>query len=113
MGERSQFTAWYQLASWKKRRKHQLMVEPLCRMCAKEGKTVPATIVDHIEPHRGDYNKFRLTPLQSLCVGHHNRYKQRMEVIGYAPDVGEDGWPLDKNHPSNIALAKARKIDFA
>jgi hypothetical protein len=38
MADRSQFTSWYQTASWKRRRKHQLMIEPMCRMCAKEGK---------------------------------------------------------------------------
>jgi hypothetical protein len=108
MGERSQFTKWYKTASWERRRKHQLQIEPLCRMCSKEGKVVRASIVDHVTPHRGDYNKFRLTPLQSLCVGHHNRYKQQLEVVGFAPDVDEDGWPTDPAHPTNVALAKAK-----
>jgi hypothetical protein len=97
---------WYRTASWERRRKHQLQIAPLCEMCAKEGKVVPATIVDHTVPHRGDYNAFRLTPLQSLCVGHHNRCKQRLEVTGFAPDCDEDGWPVDPNHPSNVALRR-------
>jgi hypothetical protein len=29
-------------------------------MCLAAGRTVPATCVDHIEPHRGGYIKFRL-----------------------------------------------------
>jgi 5-methylcytosine-specific restriction enzyme A len=28
---------------------------------------MPATICDHVEPHRGDVNKFWLGPFMSLC----------------------------------------------
>jgi hypothetical protein len=25
--------------------------------------------------------------------------KQRLETHGYLPDIGPDGWPLDRRHP--------------
>ena len=31
---------------------------PLCVKCQSEGKLVPATVVDHIVPHRGDPHLF-------------------------------------------------------
>jgi hypothetical protein len=79
--------------------KHQLRVEPLCRMCLAEGKVVAATTADHIEPHGGDINKFWLGRLQSLCTSYHSGRKQRLERDGFLPDVGSDGFPLDRNHP--------------
>ena len=78
------------------------MKEPLCRFCANEGLAMPATVVDHIEPHRGDWLKFKTNALQSLCELHHNSTKQKLELLGYRIDIGIDGYPLDPNHPSNI-----------
>ncbi len=44
---------------WQKVRKMYLNENPLCVECLKEGRITPAaTTVDHIEPHRGDYDKF-------------------------------------------------------
>jgi hypothetical protein len=53
---------WYSLQRWRKRAKHQLRLEPLCRICLEHGLVSPATIADHIEPHGGDWNKFLLGP---------------------------------------------------
>lgn len=39
---------------WRKARKRFLAAHPLCEQCRSEGRIVPATVVDHIEPHRGD-----------------------------------------------------------
>lgn len=91
----------YKLAVWIKRlRPAQLAKEPLCRFCARRGITTPATVVDHIDPHRGDREKF-LDPanLQSLCKPCHDGEKQGDEVRGYSKACGVDGWPLDPKHP--------------
>lgn len=48
-------------------------------MCEAEGVVTAATVCDHVEPHRGDANKFWNGPFQSLCDFHHNRDKQRAE----------------------------------
>jgi 5-methylcytosine-specific restriction protein A len=68
-------------------------------MCLAAGRIVPATCVDHIEPHRGDYTKFRLGQLQSLCASCHNSTKKIIEQRGYDTAIGADGWPLDPRHP--------------
>ena len=39
----------------------------------KQGKLVTATVVDHIVPHKGDYDRFYdVSNWQSLCRYHHN-----------------------------------------
>ena len=47
---------------------------PLCAQCRKEGRLTPATVVDHVEPHRGDKKLFwDRNNWQSLCKTHHDR----------------------------------------
>ncbi|MCX6383161.1 MAG: HNH endonuclease signature motif containing protein [Actinobacteria bacterium] len=59
---------------WHKARLMYLRSNPLCVMCLEQGYTVSATIVDHIEPHRGEYEKFwDEDNWQSLCKTHHDR----------------------------------------
>ena len=52
-----------------------LIENPLCVECLNMGRTEPATVVDHIVPHRGDLALFwdRRGNWQALCVDHHNR----------------------------------------
>jgi len=90
----------YGTERWRRMAKHQLRVEPLCAMCLREGRgPVPAHVADHIEPWRGDVNKFWLGKLQSLCVPCHNRHKKNFEKDGFDRAVGLDGYPLDPDHP--------------
>lgn len=91
---------WYMDKRWRARRAHQLKIEPLCRYCSAEGRTTAATVVDHVEPHRGDVNKFLLGAVQSLCEPCHNKRKQQIERRGFYDGVGVDGLPLDPNHPA-------------
>jgi hypothetical protein len=87
---------WYQLNRHRKRAKHQLQLEPFCALCAAKGVATPAQLADHVEPHRGDWNSFRLGKLQSLCWRCHSSTKQRLEN----PErIGIDGFPVDKRHP--------------
>ncbi len=41
-------------ARWHEARRLFLKRYPLCKRCLKYGKITPATVVDHIVPHRGD-----------------------------------------------------------
>jgi 5-methylcytosine-specific restriction protein A len=97
MGQQSRHHHFYKKASWLRRARHQLRVAPLCAMCLLEGRTTPATIADHVTPHRGDYTAFRLGKLQSLCKRCHDGPKKRQE-LGLSAKVGPDGWPLDPDH---------------
>ena len=59
---------------WRKARKLFLERNPLCVECRKEGRLTPATVVDHIIPHRGDQKLFwDETNWQPLCKEHHDR----------------------------------------
>lgn len=59
---------------WRKARKAFLQAHPLCAECMKEGKLTPATVVDHIVPHRGDPQLFwDAKNWQPLCKDCHDR----------------------------------------
>ena len=78
---------WHHLyctTMWRKRAKHQLRSQPLCEMCLQDGRINAATIADHIEPHKGDEQKFFFGELQSLCKLHHESAKKREEARGYS-----------------------------
>ena len=75
------YHGWYMLPIWTKRlRPAQLLREPWCRECARvhppddPRHRTRATVVDHIVPHRGDWEKF-IDPAnhQSLCKRHHDQ----------------------------------------
>lgn len=57
---------------WQKYRADYLNKHPLCVHCQAEGKVVVATVLDHIEPHRGNMEVFwRKGNVQGLCAHHH------------------------------------------
>ncbi len=59
--------------AWQRERKKYLQLHPICVRCYEEGKIVPATVVDHIVPHRGDMKLFwDRENWQSLCKHHHD-----------------------------------------
>lgn len=60
---------------WESLRAEFLRLHPCCAFCG-----APATVVDHITPHKGDKALFwRWSNLQSLCKPCHDRDKQRQE----------------------------------
>ena len=74
------WASWYKSPIWKSIRRHRLAEESQCRECAIEGRTLPASHVDHIEPHQGEWSLFmQYENTQSLCLRHHNahRYQER------------------------------------
>ena len=58
MTNKPEWQRWYNSKQWKALRKYQLAREPLCRMCGASGRLTPATVVDHVTPHKGDYGLF-------------------------------------------------------
>lgn len=58
---------------WRKARVTYLRRHPLCVECNKTGRLTPATVVDHIKPHKGDQKLFwSVDNWQSMCKAHHD-----------------------------------------
>ena len=69
-------------ADWRKARDGWLREHPTCVHCLRAGRLVPATVVDHIIPHKGNTELFwDETNWQSLCESCHNR-KTASEDMG-------------------------------
>lgn len=59
---------------WRKARAAFLQRNPLCNECIKHGRLTPATVVDHVIPHRGDQKLFwDEVNWQALCKSCHDR----------------------------------------
>jgi 5-methylcytosine-specific restriction protein A len=60
-------------ARWRRARRAFLAQHPLCAACEAQGRVVPATVVDHRVPHRGDPVLFREeSNWQGLCKPCHD-----------------------------------------
>ena len=70
----------YNTILWRKVRASFLRQHPLCVHCKQAGYIVPATEVDHIQPHRGNESLFwDESNFQSLCKSCHST-KTRKEM---------------------------------
>ena len=107
------WTKWYRHRRWKRIRLAQLAKEPLCRLCTASGKITIATIVDHVERHFGNADKFWGSELQSVCRPCHEGRKKFIESRGYDRAVGIDGWPIDPNHPANLPRGAFQRFGFS
>lgn len=68
-------------------------------MCRADGRITPATVVDHIQPHRGDAALFwREANWQALCAPHHDGAKQALERSGRIRGTDAAGVPIDPRH---------------
>ncbi len=94
----SRWAYLYNSKAWRARRAAQLRDFPLCRYCELVGAITPATVADHVVPHRGDDDLFFHGPLQSLCATCHNSAKAELERTGRLKGSLPDGTPLDPNH---------------
>ena len=67
---------------WAKASKTHLNRSPICIGCEAVGRVEPAVLVDHVEPHEGDQDKFWNTSMwQSCCRWHHDSIKQSLETM--------------------------------
>lgn len=86
--------------SWRKLRARHLSKYPLCVFCGQMGRVTPATVVDHVTPHRQDEELFfDGSNLQSLCAPCHDGAKQALEKSGHLRGSDLEGVPLDPRHP--------------
>lgn len=61
-------------SKWQRVSKAYLRKHPLCVKCMSEGRYVPATVVDHIQAHRGDETlMWNQDNWQALCKPCHDR----------------------------------------
>lgn len=64
----------YNSIHWQRLRKQVLNQQPLCVECMKVKRIAPATVVDHIKPHKGNEKLFfDINNLQPLCKSCHDR----------------------------------------
>ena len=92
----------YDSARWRQARKQHLLENPLCVMCARQGRDTPASVVDHVIEHKGDPVLFWDTKnRQSLCPSCHSGIKRMQEHHGYSQAADVDGQPMDASHPWN------------
>ena len=61
-------------SAWRKLRAQFLSGHPLCEECRRDGRLTPATVVDHIIPHKGNRDLFwDEKNWQALCKPCHDR----------------------------------------
>lgn len=94
---------------WRKYRQQYLRAHPLCVLCMTRHVVTPATVVDHIIPHKGNMTLFWDDKNhQGLCESCHNR-KTLAEDMGSWPtqqlSMGIDG---DCRQASSPAMKKQR-----
>ncbi len=67
-------------SKWRRLSKLYLKAHPLCEECKRNGKLTPATVVDHIIPHRGDEHlMWSESNWQSLCKRCHDKKTGRFD----------------------------------
>lgn len=64
-------TLLYDTSAWRKLRKDHLRREPLCRACVAAGRTMPATVLDHITPVNEGGDFWDSQNHQPLCASCH------------------------------------------
>lgn len=85
--------------AWQKYRIGYLRSHPYCTKCNRI-----ASVVDHIQPHRGDQDRFwDKSNHQSLCATCHSSYKQRLEKSGRVVGCDVSGKPIDPMHHWNTS----------
>ena len=83
-------------AHWRKIRLAFLAQYPLCALCQRERKLAPATVVDHIRPHRGNPELFYDPEnLQALCKPCHSKKTVREnDGFGHAVKRGRIAYAI-------------------
>ena len=97
----AEYARLYRTKAWHRLRAITLRDNPLCVYCEQLGRLEPATVVDHVVPHKGDEGLFFNGELASMCKSCHDGAKKRLEMSGRL--VGHDaaGGPLDAAHHWN------------
>jgi hypothetical protein len=95
----------YDTTEWRRMIKEFIAQHPRCIGCAAIGKQTPATIMDHVIPHKGDRSKFFRGPFQPLCSWCHGSTKRTLERMLEV----EECKPEDLHMTSKTAMALSRR----
>lgn len=104
-------------SAWRRARAGYLAKHPLCVKCQAAGRVEPATVVDHIIPHRGDkelfWDKLNWQPLCKRCHDHktatedggftgwRGAHKRGGRVESLQPYLSETAWSVKFFYPRN------------
>lgn len=96
------YRQWYKTREWAAARVAQFKRQPFCERHLARGQRVPATVVNHRVPHKGNWALF-IDPAnhESTCKPCHDSSIQSEEKLGYSKAVDADGWPVDPRHRAN------------
>ena len=94
----------YNTPQWLRLRKVKLQQQPLCEVCMRRGRLVPANTVDHIVSIKAGGHPFpTLDELMSMCTSCHNsksRNTDQPSGKGVAfKGCDTSGLPIDPHHP--------------
>jgi 5-methylcytosine-specific restriction endonuclease McrA len=71
---------WYNTSQWQRLRWKVLVRDCFtCAICHQLMADSSQLVCDHVQPHRGDVQRFWTGPFQTLCKPCHNSTKQRDE----------------------------------
>jgi 5-methylcytosine-specific restriction protein A len=93
-------------SDWRARSTAFRKAHPLCLGCEAIGRIQPATLVDHIKPHRGDQALFWDEANWQPCCRWHHELKATLERKFELGLVGAAALRLDS--PGAIALSRQR-----
>lgn len=90
---------------WQRQSKLFLLENPLCADCDGRGVVSEAWVVDHKQPHRGDYDAFwSRENWQSLCVICHNRKSAAENNGGPVKPSQRPHWIKRTNIPVTLVV---------
>ena len=93
---------------WQRARKTYLAKHPLCVRCEQGGRTEPATVVDHVTPHKGDWTLFWDSGnWQPLCKPCHDQ-KTAREDGGFGYRNAEASVPASVATGADMERAAAK-----
>ena len=90
--------------AWAKASAAHLRANPLCIGCLALGRTVAATLTDHVKPASDFPDLFWAQDnWQPSCSWHHSAIKQRLEALYRAGEVSGEALRLDSSEALRLA----------
>lgn len=97
----------YKTKDWEEYRKRFLSVNPKCYVCG-----VPSTVVDHIEPHKGDLKKFeKLDNHLPLCAKCHNTCTAKFDKYNVPKLIEKLTW-LKTHRENNNIFVRVKVLSY-